>query len=73
MKFGIVSAEEYPTVVAKFAENIALDKFIGNKCTTCGKKYFPPRTACEDFHETMEDFTLSSPTAVLKAYTIILA
>ena len=49
MKFGIVSAEEYPTVVKQFAENIMQDKFIGNKCKTCEMKYFPPRMACERF------------------------
>ncbi|MHA2277870.1 MAG: Zn-ribbon domain-containing OB-fold protein [Candidatus Kariarchaeaceae archaeon] len=70
MKFGHVTEEENPTIVQKFAENVMQDKFIGNKCTTCGVKYFPPRTACENFHDTLEDFEVSTD-AELKAFTII--
>ena len=70
MKFGHVTHEEYPTVVKKFAENVMQDKFIGNKCKTCSTKYFPPRTACENFHKEMEDFEVSTD-ATLKAFTII--
>ncbi len=69
-KFGYVSEESYPAIAKKFAMNIAKKKFIGNKCTTCDKKYFPPRTACEDFHETMEDYPVNN-VGELKAWTII--
>lgn len=70
MKFGHVTSEEYPTVVQKFAENVMQDKFIGNKCTTCEMKYFPPRMACENLHKEMEDFVVSTD-ATLKAFTVI--
>ena len=35
IKFGHVSAEDYPSVINKFSENLMQDKFIGNKCTEC--------------------------------------
>lgn len=70
MKFGLVSVEDYPAVMDAFATNLMDDKFIGNKCKTCGKKYFPPRRACENFHEEMEDYEVSTE-ATMKAYTVI--
>lgn len=70
IKFGHVSHEEYPKIVNEFAANLMQDKFIGNQCTTCGKKYFPPVTGCEDFHKEMKDYEIKTD-AVLKAFTVI--
>lgn len=70
MKFGHVSIEEYPTVVETFSEELAEDKFIGSKCKVCGVKYFPPRTGCENLHQDMEEFEVTTD-AELKAFTII--
>lgn len=70
MKFGHVSIEDYPAVVTDFAQHLAEDKMMGNECTTCKTKYFPPRNDCENYHDTMVEFEVN-PMGKLKAFTVI--
>ncbi|MCH8907937.1 MAG: Zn-ribbon domain-containing OB-fold protein [Candidatus Heimdallarchaeota archaeon] len=70
MKFGHVSMEDYPRVVEVFSENLANNKLVGSECGACQKKYFPPRSSCENLHSDMQDLEISGA-ATLKAFTII--
>lgn len=72
LKFGEVSYEDYPAILEPYVTYLKDDKIMGNQCRVCEKKYFPPRTACDNFHkpEDMEFFEVSRD-ATLKGYTII--
>lgn len=69
-KFGFVSVEDYVTLIQEFSANLLRGNFYGNKCNTCNRKYFPPRSGCEEFHNDMENYSISTD-AELKAFTII--
>ena len=73
MKFGEISYEDYPELTTEFVTELKEGKLMYNSCTKCDEKYFPPRTACTNFHgsDVMEFKELSSAAATLVAFTII--
>jgi uncharacterized OB-fold protein len=73
MKFGEISYEDYPELTTNFVTELKSEKLMYNACSGCDEKYFPPRTACTNFHSPgmMEMKPLEETSAVLKAFTII--
>lgn len=53
----------------KFLDGLEQKKFIGNKCSKCGKVYIPPRKICGDCFEHIEDYVDLPDTGVLTNFT----
>jgi len=72
-KFGEISYEDYPELTNDFVTELKDDKIMASVCSECDLKYFPPRTACENFHspDAMKFVELESREAEMKAFTII--
>ena len=73
MKFGEISYEDYPELTTEFVTHLKEDKLMYSLCNKCEEKYFPPRSACSNFHskEDMEFRELTSRVGELIAFTII--
>ena len=71
-KFGEISYEDYPTLTNDFVTLLKDDKIVASVCSECSEKYFPPRTACINFHspDAMKHEEISR-NATLVAFTII--
>ena len=71
-KFGEISYEDYPKLTNDFVTMLREGKIVGNSCNTCGNKYFPPRSGCENMscNEGMSYFDMPT-VAKLVAFTII--
>lgn len=71
-KFGEISYEDYPKLTDSFVTQLRDGKIVANRCKICSEKYFPPRSACVNFHDPaeMEYFEISNK-GELKAFTII--
>lgn len=69
-KFGHVSVEDYSDLMQEFSTDLLDGKFYGTQCISCKRKYFPPRSGCDEFHNNMEKYEIPTE-AELKAFTII--
>ena len=54
----------------KFYDGLENKKFIGTKCSKCGKVFLPPRNRCGDCFAKAEEFIELPDTAVLKNFTV---
>lgn len=57
-------------VMDKFYDGLQEKKFIGTKCSKCGKVFLPPRNRCGDCFAKAEDFIDLPETGILKNFTI---
>lgn len=74
VKTGIV-APEYNfwvgLVMDKFYDGLENKKFIGSKCSKCGKVFLPPRKTCGDcFAKAAEEFVELPETGIVKNFTV---
>ena len=53
----------------KFYDGTKEQKFIGTKCSKCGKIFLPPRNRCGDCFAKAEEFVDLPETATLKNFT----
>jgi uncharacterized OB-fold protein len=53
----------------KFLEGLEQKKFIGNKCSKCGKVYIPPRKICGDCFAHIEEYIDLPDTGILTNFT----
>jgi hypothetical protein len=53
----------------KFYDGTKEQKFIGTKCSKCGKTFLPPRNRCGDCFAKAEEFVDLPETATLKNFT----
>jgi len=73
VKTGIVAPEFnfwVGLVMDKFYDGLENKKFIGNKCSKCGKVFLPPRKICGDCFAKAEEFLDLPGTGVVKNFTI---
>jgi uncharacterized OB-fold protein len=56
-------------VMDKFYDGLQEKKFIGTKCSKCGKVFLPPRNRCGDCFAKAEEFIDLPETGVLKNFT----
>lgn len=56
-------------VMDKFYDGLQEKKFIGTKCSKCGKVFLPPRNRCGYCFAKAEDFVDLPETGVLKNFT----
>jgi len=54
----------------KFYDGLQERKFIGTKCSKCGKVFLPPRNRCGDCFAKAEEFVDLPETGILKNYTV---
>jgi hypothetical protein len=54
----------------KFYDGLENKKFIGTKCSKCGKVFLPPRNRCGDCFAKAEEFIDLSETGTLKNFTV---
>lgn len=55
----------------KFYDALENKKFIGSKCSKCGKVFLPPRKTCGDcFAKAAEEFVELPETGIVKNFTI---
>ena len=57
-------------VMDKFFDGLQEKKFIGTKCSRCGKVFLPPRNRCGDCFAKAEDFIELPETGILKNFTV---
>ena len=57
-------------VMDKFYDGLQEKKFIGTKCSKCGKVFLPPRNRCADCFAKAEDFIDLPETGILKNFTV---
>ena len=57
-------------VMDKFYDGLQEKKFIGTKCSKCGKVFLPPRNRCGDCFAKAEDFIDLPETGILKNFTV---
>lgn len=57
-------------VMDKFYDGLENKKFIGTKCSKCGKIMIPPRNRCGDCFAKAEEFVDLPETGILKNFTI---
>lgn len=57
-------------VMDKFYDGLQEKKFIGTKCSKCGKVFLPPRNRCGDCFAKAEDFIELPETGILKNFTV---
>ena len=57
-------------VMDKFFDGLQEKKFIGTKCSKCGKVFLPPRNRCGDCFAKAEDFIELPETGILKNFTV---
>ena len=58
-------------VMDKFYDALENKKFIGSKCSKCGKVFLPPRKTCGDcFAKAAEEFVELPETGIVKNYTV---
>lgn len=57
-------------VMDKFFDGLQEKKFIGTKCSKCGKVFLPPRNRCGNCFAKAEDFIDLPETGILKNFTI---
>jgi uncharacterized OB-fold protein len=58
------------TFMDKFYDGLQEKKFIGTKCSKCGKVFLPPRNVCGDCFAKAEAFVDLPETGVLKEFTV---
>ena len=58
------------TFMDKFYDGLQEKKFIGTKCSKCGKVFLPPRNVCGDCFVKAETFVDLPGTGVLKEFTV---
>ena len=54
----------------KFYDGLQAKKLVGNKCSKCGKVFYPPRKICGDCFVEAKEFVDLPETGILKNYTI---
>lgn len=54
----------------KFYDGLQEKKFIGTKCSKCGKVFLPPRNRCGDCFAKAEEFVDLPETGILKNFTV---
>lgn len=57
-------------VMDKFFDGLQEKKFIGTKCSKCGRVFLPPRNRCGDCFAKAEDFIELPETGILKNFTV---
>ena len=57
-------------VMDKFFDGLQEKKFIGTKCSKCGKVFLPPRNRCGNCFAKAEDFIELAETGILKNFTV---
>ncbi len=57
-------------VMDKFYDGLQEKKFIGTKCSKCGKVFLPPRNRCGDCFAKAEEFIDLPETGILKNFTV---
>ena len=57
-------------VMDKFYDGLQEKKFIGTKCSKCGKVFLPPRNRCGNCFAKAEDFIELAETGILKNFTV---
>ena len=57
-------------VMDKFYDGLQEKKFIGTKCSKCGKVFLPPRNRCGDCFAKAEEFVDLPETGILKNFTV---
>ena len=57
-------------VMDKFYDGLENKKFIGSKCSKCGKVFLPPRNRCGDCFAKAEEVVELPETGVLKNFTV---
>jgi len=74
VKTGIVAPEFnfwVGLVMDKFYDGLENKKFIGSKCSKCGKVFLPPRKTCGDcFAKAAEEFVELPETGIVKNFTV---
>lgn len=73
VKTGLLSAEFdfwVGLVMDKFYDGLENKKFIGSRCSKCGKVFLPPRNRCGDCFAKAEEFIELSETGILKNFTV---
>jgi len=53
----------------KFFDGLEQKKFVGNKCSKCGKVYIPPRKICGDCFAHIEEYVDLPDTGALTNFT----